>query len=351
MSDNPSVDVSNQKPFIKSLYCDASIFYDDELLEEATGVFRGHRNFEELTSRVNDKFPVLDPRYIGYEFPSYTFIETKNHLEEASKAKLGHFNRRDKVQLLGTVLGDVDLIHRRVDEHRWANAEFAKWAKERLSFFEQFETYPIFQIARWYGKDIQKPIKANSDSNGETNNKKTLRQLTSDEKAVIEAIDENPELLRITEDTTVEANNIRAVSDLDDGEISNIIEKLKGEEILLGSSITYNISRSPWQCAFMGLSLGPEEEPEENEPRMDLEVDHNHVIDELQKGEGDVPDEFTMPFITSGVGQGWADIFLELRIEEMNELDEIAQAVRDISYVESTKTYMMTNTIINEYNT
>ena len=94
----------------------------------------------------------------------------------------------------------------------------------------------------------------------------------------------------------------------------------------------------------MGLSLGAE----------NGEVDHDGVIEALQdpdfdEDEEEYWDEFIMPFITSGVGQGWADILIELRIQDLSDLDDIAQKIRDIEDVESTKTYLMTDTLLNEY--
>lgn len=345
--DSSAPSVPNEAEFLTALYRDGSLFHDDNRLEERINISQGNQHYDELISRVHDIFPVFDPRYLGYSFPSYTFIETENHLEDAADAGLTHFNSREKAQLLGTVLGDVDLIHRRVDEDRWANAEFAKWAKKRVSFFEKFETYPVFQIARWYGKDIKQPIEASCDANAVANDTKRLRSLTEDERAVIEGLYTKPSLYAIQSTNNSELSLPDVVDHLEIETIKSLLTELQEDEILLGSSITYDINRSPWQCAFMGLSLGAEGNQDE-EPRMDLELDHDHVIDELQALDNEVLNDFTMPFITSGVGQGWADILLELRVQDLGDLDEIAQKVRGINYVESTKTYMMTDTLINE---
>lgn len=346
--DSSAPSVPNEAEFLTTLYRDGSLLDNDNRLEEVAGISQGNQHYEEIVSRVHDIFPVVDPRYLGYSFPSYTFIKTENHLEDAADAGLTHFNSREKAQLLGTVLGDVDLIHRRVDEDRWANAEFAKWAKKRVSFFEKFETYPVFQIARWYGKDIEHPIGASDDANTVANDTKRLRSLTEDEQAVIEGIYTKPSVYQVQSTNGTDLSLPDVIDHLDTETIKSIIDELQEDEILLGSSIIYDINRSPWQCAFMGLSLGAEDNRDE-EPRMDLELDHDQVIDELQALDNEVLNDFTMPFITSGVGQGWADILLELRVQNLADLDEIAQKVRSINYVESTKTYMMTDTLINEF--
>jgi len=360
MKNDSSIPLRPQEDFLRGLYSDGAAYHHDDLLEEATGISSEHRFYRDLKDRIIETFPVFDPRFLGKKYPSYTFVETENNLEQGSEAALGNFNSEADAQLLGTVLGDVDLIHRRVDGDRWANADFAKWAKERLSFFEQFETYPIFQIARWYGQDIDEPLQANSEDESTPNNDKTLRELTSKEEAVIEALYDEPGLIKLTSKEESQDFDIpNCLSHLDEPEIEDIIQALKDNEILLGSSIKYKTQEAPWKFAFMGLSLGPEN-GDADEPETEAVVDHDHVIEQLQypdfdEGEdgddddAELWDHFTMPFITSGVGQGWADILLELRVEELNELDEIAQEIRDIEYVESTKTYMMTDLLIDSH--
>lgn len=355
MKDDSSIPLRPLEDFLRGLYSDGAAYHHDDLLEEATGISPDHRFYRDLRDQVIKTFPVFDPRFLGKKYPSYTFVETENNLEQGSEAALSNFNSEADAQLLGTVLGDVDLIHRRVDGDRWANADFAKWAKERLSFFEQFETYPIFEIARWYGQDIDERLQANSADEPTSNNDKTLRKLTSKEEAVIEALYEEPGLIKLTSKEESQDFEIpNCLSHLDEPEIEELIQGLEDDEILLGSSIKYETSKTDWKFAFMGLSLGPENGDAE-EPETEAVVDHDHVIMQLQNPEFDDEDDeelwdhFTMPFITSGVGQGWADILLELRVEELNELDAIAQEIRDIEYVESTKTYMMTDLLINSH--
>jgi len=358
MKDDSSVNIRHEEDFFKGLYSDGAAYHHDDLLEDATGISRGSRFYGDLDDRLIETFPVFDPRFLGKKYPSYTFVKTENNLEQGSKAALDDFNSESDAQLLGTVLGDVDLIHRRLDADRWSNADFAKWAKERLSFFEQFETYPIFQIARWYGQDIDEPMQANSLDESTSNGEKTLRELTSEEEADIEALYEEAGLIKLTSKEKSQDFEIpNCLSHLDEPEINEIIQGLKDDEILLGSSIKYNTQKTPWKFAFMGLSLGPDNGDAE-EAKTEALVDHDHVIEQLQHpefdhdvgdNESELWDQFTMPFITSGVGQGWADILLELRVEELNELDDIAQEIRDIEYVESTKTYMMTDLLINSH--
>jgi hypothetical protein len=279
---------------------------------------------------------VIDPRYLGYRFPTYTFIETENNLEHVSNAGLNHFKQPEEALFLGTVLGEYDLVHRRVNEDRWTSAEFAKWAKNRLSYFENFETYSIFQIARWYGKDRSEPIRQESE----------IRTLTEAERDVIEYVQDDPSLLRPAARSGLDDSDVPTqLSDYGKEEIQRTIENLRKEDILLGSCVTFDLNNTPWKPVLMGLSLGGEGDTES--PRMDLSVDHDHVVSKLQDLESEYINNFTMPFITSGIGESWADILLELRVENVHHMDMIARKVRDIDYVKSTQSYMMTDVRFN----
>ncbi|MFB6188068.1 MAG: hypothetical protein ABEI86_14560 [Halobacteriaceae archaeon] len=67
------------------------------------------------------------------------------------------FQNAGKAMMMGSTLGDIDLIHRRVDENKFKGADFAKRAKTEsaISFFEGQETSPINEIIRWNGIDIK----------------------------------------------------------------------------------------------------------------------------------------------------------------------------------------------------
>jgi hypothetical protein len=205
-----------------------------------------------------------------------------------------------------------------------------------LSYFENFETYSIFQIARWYGKDRSEPIRQESE----------IRTLTEAERDVIEYVQDDPSLLRPAARSGLDDSDVPTqLSDYGKEEIQRTIENLRKEDILLGSCVTFDLNNTPWKPVLMGLSLGGEGDTES--PRMDLSVDHDHVVSKLQDLESEYINNFTMPFITSGIGESWADILLELRVENVHHMDMIARKVRDIDYVKSTQSYMMTDVRFN----
>lgn len=339
MNQNTKEHVQMEKDIIKALYQEGAIANNTSAIAKRTGYSESEIKdiLPELENTLGNPFVVVDPRHIGYSYPSYTFIEMGDNLERGFRASRNDFNNPDKTMLLGTVLGDTDLIHRRVDEDKWANADFAKWAKNRLSYFEKFETYPIFQIARWHGKNIREPV--NDDP----------PILSQSGKDAITALRDEPSLIREIKQSSGD-DDINLPSPLHNYGLEsagNIIEELQEDEILLGTSRTFNINSSPWNLAIMGLALGDKSEPQGDPPKMELSPDHDKVISELQDLDTEFIDRFHMPFITSGVGQSWADILIEIRFEKNHHLDSIAETIRDIDYVETTRTHLMANEIFN----
>lgn len=325
---------------LEALYADGSISQDhSEIADRAqlsTDVLSKH--LPQLQEVLGKPIAVFDPRYFEYSYPSYTFIETKNNLERGIEARQSQFEHPGHAMLLGTVLGDIDLIHRRVDPDRLAHTHFAKWAKGRLQYFEQFETYPVFQIARWHGKDITEPL--NEDPS----------MLGNPEYDVIRAIRQDPTLLWKIEQTSnnEEIPLPNVLEEYGQDLTRNVIEELRDDDVLLGAAHTFDVNDSQWSTAIMGLTLGGDRERDETTPRMELTDEHDRVIDQLQDLDTDYLDSFRMPFITSGVGQGWADILIELRIQETHHLDAIAQTLRSIDHVKTTRTYMMASVIFDE---
>jgi DNA-binding Lrp family transcriptional regulator len=49
-------------------------------------------------------------------------------------------------------------------------------------------------------------------------------------------------------------------------------------------------------------------------------------------------DGWKRPYVMSGVGQNWADIILEMRIESVQEMNTIADSIREIDGVQTTRT-------------
>lgn len=315
---------------------------------------------------LSDGFAVVDPRFVGYSFPSYTFIETKNEvyrdsaedgqdvndrLSQAFGADYTDFDRPNKALMLGIVLGDFDVIHRRVDEDRYANARFVKDAKmnefaAELDFFQNMETYPIFEIIRWHGKDSPTPLNRKPDQLTPVQ-LEIIRQLRNDaslsDADIRDRIDEiaehAPDELLISPS---DAQRLQA------NDIENERQDLEDKDVILGYSVDYAPSHFHLHSALMGITIEPGHDDEaENDGRNgNHEKVRTALVNNLDDQEfgTDLLTNFTMPYITSGVGQNWGDIIIELRVEEVGHINTIARRVRNLPGVRTTRTYLMTKT-------
>ena len=366
-SDSPPIP-SGRRHILAPLYNDGKIANQEDQYSE----LRGGDLVEDLKDNeyISDGFVVVDPRFVGFSFPSYTFIYTKtdqdserqsdrtvdpqvdSRLEQAFGANQSDFDKPNKALMLGTVLGDFDIVHRRVDEDRYANARFVKDAKMNefksdLDFFQDLETYPVFEIIRWHGKDSPSPL-SNSPDQLTPIQLEIIRQLRNDAamgdddiKDKIRAIASNNEddlLISKEEAQTLTANDIEDER-----------ESLKNDDIILGYSIDYDPNHFHLNHAIMGITVEPGER-HVNKGENETEGSHQKVRDALlnnlndQDFEENYLNNLTMPYITSGVGQNWGDIIVELRLEDPGQVNQIANKFRKLPGVRSTRTYFMTQT-------
>lgn len=359
---------SGRRHILPPLYNDGRIANQEERYSK----LRGGELVEDLKKEkyISDGFAVVDPRFVGFSFPSYTFIYTKtdqneeqsneraadsqidSRLEQAFDANRSGFDRPDKALMLGTVLGDFDIVHRRVDENRYANARFVKDAKMNefesdLDFFQDLETYPVFEIIRWHGKDSPSPLNTAPDQLTPVQ-LEIIRQLRNDASMSDDDIrdkirdiadnSENDLLISEKEAQTMTVNYIEKER-----------ESLKENDIILGYSIDYDPNHFHLNHALMGITVEPGESNTSGEENGD-EGSHRKVREALlnnlddQEYDENYLNNLTMPYITSGVGQNWGDIIVELRLEDPGQVNQIANKFRKLPGVRSTRTYLMTQT-------
>lgn len=340
------------RQIIIELYKNGKLINKPELLSQEADV--SQEKVEKAIPKIKQAgggTAVIDPRYIGYRFPSYVFVETRDHFGQAIEASHDIFHQPNKALMLGTLLGEYDVVHRRVDEDRYQNASFAVNAKHRMmvDFFDKTETYSVFQIARWHGKDAGGRL-TNEPELPDPLSLEVLRHLTRNVTLKDKEISDS---IKTKIDNNDKDLLVEDKSEITPGEIGKRINKLEDENILLGYSIDYDLSKIGWNRAIMGLSLKSDYSNDS-----DRKDGHDSVIETLQDYEDDIDDykkegkrdsrapinKFTMPYIVSGVGQSWADILLEVIVRDVSEINTIARRIRDdIESVESTRTHVVTD--------
>lgn len=347
----PEFDLARQaaRNIIIELYKDSRLLENPAKLSEQAGYSEPlvEDAIENVRSDENDTVDhtiVVDPRYVGYSYPSYMFVESENSLEDAINAGPDDFTQPWKALMLGTTLGQYDLIHRRVDQDRYANARFTVRAKNgpKLNFFEDQETYPIFEIRRWHGHDREEPLRS-KPADLDALKLEVLRRLMQDSTRTNHEISEAIKvgIKQGHTDTLVDdLNRISAEN------VSNARQSLRDSDVLLGYSVDYDLEAMGWNRAIMGISLKPGYSDEGH----NTAVKKLLAFDDNMGKNTDAPlNNFTLPYITSGLGQSWADLMLEVIVSETSDINKIASRIRDeIDSVESTRTHLMTKSLMDD---
>lgn len=317
----------NMKEKLKSLYKNGSGNGSDpnELIEDLP---------------CDGLYGIIDPRYVGYNYVSYMFIEAKDKLTTGKAANRSDFDDEEKALMKSAILGEYDFVHRRADTAQYRHAHFTVNAKENddLSFFQEIETYPVFSVGRWHGQDVNGQM---TDINGPPSLSPIEGQILLDKMNQPNISDE--ELLNkiqkhasSDEYTYFSEEHLNKISDgpgprKDD--IRSIVDKIKSEKnILIGESIQVDAtSLSGIEEVIVGISVTERENNEDNE---DDHLPNEKIMNELmQKYDG-----WKLPYVMSGVGQNWADIILEMRIESVQEMNSIADSIRKVDGVKTTRT-------------
>lgn len=283
------------------------------------------RRRKELTENgvIKRYISVINPFKVGYTTPAYVFSMAYDNVNEAINADIKEFNYGGEMTL-DVVLGNFDVVHRRVDRSAVRQSRFTREAgatSKELKFFQSSETYTINQIFRWHGYSIAdqyRTIAGNEQVDLSPEQKEYLRFISENAEANRQLVAHR---LGITED------KVKVIAD----EASSRIE---------GGSIVFDASQTRWNRALMGISLKP------SSIKLSKIVKR---IEEMTRRDADevFAEPFNVPFIVSGIGQRWADILLELVVESMDEITLLAEKINDLTIegedvVRSTQTYVIT---------
>jgi DNA-binding Lrp family transcriptional regulator len=319
-----SHDYPTRKPnLLKELYKDASN-YEDKIKAKRE---------REGDIPAGEPVGVVDPRYIGFDFLSYVFMETGEGLSDARKVDENHFTgaNQNKGMMASLCFGDYDVIHRRAEPNQYAHARFAVDSKDNLTFCKSLETYPIFTVGRWHGQDVE--------------GYKTLEDGTADldrqEAAIVCEKIHSPNISteklrsRLMDQWGIELIN---------GEIERKLSELDRRGVLLGTSVPVVPAEiDNFQHVIVGMTV------EERESETEAKMPNEAIIEDLMDDDKDGYDGWEMPYIVSGVGQNWADIIAEMHVEDISDMNIIADELRsNIDGIRSTETYLLSSNKMNQ---
>lgn len=272
---------------------------------------------------IRQYISVINPFKVGYTTPAYVFSMAYDNVSEAISVDVDEF-RYGGEMTLDVVLGNFDVVHRRVDRSAVRQSRFTREAgatSKELEFFQSSETYTINQIFRWHGHSIADEYRTIAGNE--------RVDLSPDEKEYLNFISKNAQA-----DRQLIATRLGLTEDQVDVIADDVSSRIEG------GSIVFDASQTRWNRALMGISLKPSS--------IALGDIVKRIEEMTRRDAGEVfAEPFNVPFIVSGIGQRWADILLELVVESMDETTLLAEKINNLiiddeDVVRSTQTYAIT---------
>lgn len=280
-------------------------------------------------ANVIDFSVVIDPATVGQDTPSYHFISFNENYDEVIRDEMQYFDHWSGSQLALVVLGDIDLVFRKLNEDTASMDVFATNVLsgttgesaddgtsdqfKPFSMAEDLESFDVSQRIRWHGTNIP------SDRQRGT----TTYDLDEVEKQVLVELQRNGRLRYETEPLS------EAVSERVEATPTDVVEAVEFFEdngIILNDSITFDASALGLYRGFFGLSA--------------LRGEYGKVVDQLKQ-----ESPFHVPYALSGPGFRWADIAIELVFDSLEELDEITDVLRSLDGVKASRTFVATKAL------
>lgn len=256
---------------------------------------------------------VPDPGKLGFPIPSYHFMSLAQNYDEAIEKGMPYFQAFSGSELAMIVLGEYDLILRKLSE---SDARLNNFMNNLINDpdypkYDKSETYRVTERIRWRGFDISSDNRYEVDtvelSEPEEDVLQILRReghLRTRPNEIANRIGESPETV------------IDAINNLE-------------EEVILGYSIDIDFNTIGWNRAFLGLSS--------------LRGEYERVIESVRDMDG-----LSVPYIVSGSGFNWAHIGVELVFESISELDKLTDEIRTAGGARETRTFLSTKTLVRD---
>lgn len=331
-------------------------------------VYQGKKSFQDTDlddlHEVQGPYGIVDPRKLGYTYPSYMLIKSGSNIQSGFDFE-DFANDKYKSLMMSSALGEFDFINRRCDVSNYKHAEYVVEAidKDELKFMKNVETYPIFSIGRWHGQNVlpgnmtlkREPEEVERDSFNNLESELIYEFVHNPEggpeewmfdiESRVEKEGEDA-LIDYRDDKTENREGEEYFADINRGkkDINSVFGSVK-EDCYLGKSISVNVpALSSFHHVLIGISV---EEGIDIEDDQRFDLPNEKVMHRLQKEY----DGWEMPYIVSGVGKSWGDIIVEMHIESIEDMNDIAKKMREddegIEGINSTKTFTFTKTKFN----
>lgn len=287
-----------------------------DLGENMTDVEAARERLEER-GVIESYSAVIDPPAVGLDTLSYHLVGATDNYDETLADGLPTYNAWGGTQLVMVVLGQYDLIIRKVSEDSDAFSRFARNIIENTNTpgFTRRETYRVDERYRWNGQNISEDKQYGVSDPVDTTEirRNVLNTLVRDGR------------LRRRHDQLAERVG-EPVSD-----VTAAVETLEQRGVITGYTANVSFDTLGWYRAFLGLSA--------------VQGGYKSSIDRLLQF-----DPFRVPYIVSGTGFNWLDIGVELVFESIEMLDDLTDEIRTECDARESQTLLSTKVFQDDRN-
>lgn len=309
------------KAILESLYMDARQGPEELAASVSADEARVRERLDALedTGVLDDIVAVVDPFKVGRRTLSYHMINFERNYDLALEKGLNRFSDWDGTQLAMIVLGDYDVIARKLsksgkdldvfatnvlsDPDTGADAEYGPLMSQVYSI----ETFKVSQRIRWRGTDFT----------GEDQRDVDAVDLDDTQRGVVSALLEDGSLIDDIAGLATRAGAPRR-------EVEDAITSLEDTDVILNYSLGLAPETVGLYRAFFAVSADRER--------------FSDVVENVQEASSPLH----VPYIVSGLGFNWADVAMELVFDSIEELDRITDELRELDGVSSSKTFLGT---------
>jgi DNA-binding Lrp family transcriptional regulator len=251
----------------------------------------------------------IDPAKVGYSVQSYHFVGAADNWDRTLELGLPTYNRWAGVQLVMVVLGQYDLILRKVNEDNKTYNNFAKNIINNPNnpAFVRRESYRIDERYRWNGADLPKTSRYPPDP----------YDLDPLERDLLIALQKDATLRDRPGDLADAVGGSPS-------EVTKAVENLEQDDVILDYTVDIDVSELGWYRALLGLSA--------------IHGGYDSAVEELMD-----LDPLYVPYITSGSGFNWSDVAVELVVRSVEHLDQLTDEIRIECDAKETRTFLSTN--------
>lgn len=259
---------------------------------------------------IQGETPVIKPGALGFSVPSYHFIKTAENYDEVLEDGVGPFDMWNGSQLASVVLGEHDLVLRKVSENGERFNNFANNLIDSRDFptIRDSSSYRVTERIRWHGQNVP-----------------------GDQIYGVDPVDLSPVdrdvLIELQRDGALrdKPEQIAQSLDLSAGTVVDAVQRLE-ENVILGYSINTDLEAGGLHRAYLTLKT--------------VRGGYDETVEALRE-----EPPLSASYVVSGTGHEWSDLGVEIVFDSIDHLDRQTDRIRTVSGARETRTFASTKTL------